>query len=323
MINRVLSTIRKSGLLKKGDAVVVGVSGGPDSTALLYVLRGLQKELKLRLYVAHLDHMLRKDSSSDERFVRALAEKLKLPFISTRIDVKKLAFRGSVEEIARNARLGFLFNTAKKAGARKIALGHTLDDQAETVLMRVLRGSGLYGLSAILASREIAGFEIIRPLIETKRKEIEKFLKSKKITPRYDASNTEDKYFRNKLRNNLLPLLEKDYNSNIKEVLSNLAETSGQDYLYMRESAERFIKRNKISLSISFDNLKGMHPALRRMVIRIILERLQGNTRRINFTHMREIEDLIKKRPTGSIVDLPKGISVIKKKKTLRFVINA
>ena len=316
--DKVKSTIRKYNLIKKHDRIIIGVSGGPDSVALLYLLNSLRKELRVSLHICHLDHMLRKDSYKDAEFVKELAEKLKVPITAGQINVKQIAKKGSPEEIARNCRLGFLFKVAKDIKADKIALGHNLDDQAETVLMRILRGTGLYGLSGISPKREIAGYQIIRPLIEVSRKEIIAFLKRKKINPRMDTSNLEDIYFRNKLRNKLFPILEKEYNKNIKAVLANMADSIGYDYDYLQSVARRAVKR--LGHKINLKKLSQLHPAIQRLLLRLNIARLKGDTRRINFQHIREIEDLILNRPVNSIVDLPRGISVVKKKKTLLFL---
>lgn len=312
VIEKVKKTIKRYSLISKNDKVLVAVSGGPDSVALLSVLNGLKKELKLFLHIAHLDHMLRKDSGKDRLFVEKLAERLKLPFTATQVNVKLLAKKGSVEEIARNARLGFLFRVAREIKADKIALGHNLDDQAETVLMRILRGSGLYGLAGILPKRTIAGFQIIRPLIEVRRREIEAYLRRKKIKVRRDASNLEDIYLRNKIRNSLLPLLEREYNRNIKEVLANMADSAAYDYDYLIRAARRSIR--KPTARIALKKFLRMHPAMQRLVLRLMIAQVKGDTRRITFQHIKEIEDLVLNRPPNSIVDLPKGISVIKKK---------
>ena len=210
MLKKVKETIKKYGLIAPGDAILIGVSGGPDSVVLLCILNNLKKELKLKLHVAHLDHMLRTDSASDAEFVRKLCQRFKLPFTLGKINVKAQANKGSLEESARNIRLDFLFKTAKAIKAKKIALGHNFDDQSETVLMRICRGTGLYGLCGILPIREISGFRIIRPLLEIRRAQIESYLKAKGIKPRRDSSNSSDLYLRNKIRNRLMPLLEKE-----------------------------------------------------------------------------------------------------------------
>ncbi len=316
---RVKNTIKKYRLIGKNNKIVVAVSGGPDSVALLYLLNGLKKELNLILHIAHLDHMLRKGSHKDAEFVRGLAQNLNIPLTSAQINVKRIASKGSVEEIARNARLGFLFKVARDIKADRIAIGHNLDDQAETVLMRILRGSGLHGLSGILPKRTIAGYEIIRPLIEVKRKEIRAYLKRKKIQPLEDPTNEEDVYFRNKIRNNLLPLLEKDYNRNIKELLSNMAESVGVDYDYLNCLARQKVKVAKTKISLK--KLTGLHPALQRLIFRNAIAYVKGDTRRITFRHIKEIEDLFLNRPLNSIVDLPGGVSVIKSRGHLSFYI--
>ena len=316
LLDKVKSTIKQHGLIHKNDKILIGVSGGPDSVALLYLLNSLKKEFKLKLHIAHLDHMLRKDSGKDKEFVLNLAKRLKLPVTTAQINVKALATHGSIEEIARNARLGFLFKAAKDISAKKIALGHNLDDRAETVLMRLLRGTGLSGLSAILPKKNISAYQIIRPLIEIRRKEIEAFLKRKKIRPCIDASNLEDIYFRNKIRNRLLPLLEKEYNPNIKEILSNTSDTVAQDYDYLTKVAEKFMR--SIKTKIELKKFLKLHTSIRRLVLRAMIARVKGDTRRITLQHIKELEDLILNRPADSLVDLPKGIVAVKKKRALQ-----
>ncbi|MEW6075913.1 MAG: tRNA lysidine(34) synthetase TilS [Candidatus Omnitrophota bacterium] len=320
VLKNVLRTIERFRLLEKNDRVLIGVSGGPDSLALMYILDSLKKEYGLGLYVAHLDHMLRRESLQDASFVKRHAERLGIPFTMTSINIKELlhASKGSQEEVARNARLGFLFQVAKKLGVVKIALGHNLDDQAETVLMRIIRGAGLNGLSAMLAKRKIGGIVIIRPLLGVKRKEIELFLRRRKLKPRIDSSNLQDIYFRNKVRNRLMPLLEKGYNANIKEVLSNMAESVALDYDFLESKAERHIEGIKNRLLLR--KLMRMHPAFLRQVLRSSISRAQGSTRRIAFQHIKELEELIFKRPVGSIVDLPQGLSAVKRKNSLIFI---
>lgn len=324
ILKKVRETIRRYNLIQRKDKVLVAVSGGPDSVALIYILNSLKKEFDFNLHIAHLDHMLRKDSYKDKEFVESLAKKLALPVSSAQIDVKELSKKGSLEEIARNVRLGFLFKIAKEIKAKKIALGHNLDDQVETILMRILRGTGLYGLRGILPKREISGFTIIRPLINVSRKEIEGYLKKRKIKPLIDYTNLEDIYLRNRIRHRLIPLLEKEYNPNIKEILANMAESIGRDYDYLSGLAEDlFLKEAKLRTKnrVKFDLSRfiKIHPCLQRILIRLAFFRLKGDLRRFEFRHIKEIEELIYFRPINSIVDLPKGISVIKKKNSICF----
>lgn len=310
-------TIGRYKLIDRGDLVLVAVSGGADSVCLLYLLQALSRVLGFKLQIAHLDHMLRKGSKKDAEFVKCLGVKLGIPVVTGKINVRGLAKKGSLEEIARNARLEFLLKVAKGIKADKIALAHNLDDQAETVLMRILRGTGLYGLAGIIPKRKLYGFTVIRPLIRVQRREIEAFLKRKRIKPRIDKTNFQDVYFRNKLRNKLIPLLKEQYNPRIKDVLSNMAESIAFDYDYLNRQALRLAegKHNRIDIA----KFLKLHPAMQRLILRLNISRLQGSTRRITFAHVKEIEDLIANRPVNSIVDLPKGIVVLKKAKSILF----
>ncbi len=310
--------IKKHKLIDRNDKIVIGVSGGADSVCLLYLLNSLRKEYGLTLYIAHLDHLLRQESGKDAKFVKELGQKLGIPVILGSIDVKGLVRNTSLEESARNVRLEFLAGVANKLKAGKIALAHNFDDQAETVLMRILRGAGLSGLSGIPLRRKMGEVEIIRPLLNVRRKDIEGFLRKRKISFCIDKSNTDEVYFRNKIRHKLLPLLEKGYNSNIREVLFNLAQNAGSDYEYLKASAARFLKNSNSNLDLV--KLKALHPSIMRLKLREAIASLQGDTRRITFKHIQELEDLIFNRPQGSIVDLPKGIQVKKTRKSLKFI---
>jgi len=157
----------------------------------------------------------------------------------------------------------------------------------------------------------------IRPLLETSRKEIEGFLKRRGVKPRIDSTNKEDVFFRNKIRHNLIPLLKKEYNKNITEVLANLAESISYDYEYLDQIARNKVKGNNLLLNIK--RIRRLHPAILRLKIRQSIACIQGDTRRIGFQHIKELEDMLNNRPIGSIVDLPKGISVKKTRNALRF----
>mgnify|MGYP001610427287 FL=1 len=325
-LDKIQNTIKKFSLLAKADKVIVGVSGGPDSVALCLALQKLKEAWNLKLYVAHLDHGLRAGSGKDVEFVRKLCRNLEIEFFSKKIEVRRFCPVGSLEEAARKARFEFFSALSKKLNADKLALGHNLDDQAETVLMRLIRGAGLSGLSAILPKRDINGLCVIRPLIETSRYEINGFLGKENAAYRSDPTNKEDIFLRNRIRKYLLPLLEKNYNKNIKAVLASLAQVSGQDYLFIEEEARnifRTIARNKknVVISLNLNKLKLLPVSLRRMVIRLSIAKVQGDTRRIEFRHLAEIEDLLINRPVLSIVHLPKGLEASKSKSGLDFSI--
>jgi len=316
-MNKFEKTILKHNLIQKRDKILVGVSGGPDSLALLLNLFSLKSKLGLTLYIAHLDHGLRKDSGSDALFVKHWAKRLGIPCAIKRINPIFLKKKGSLEELCRDLRLDFFIQTAKKIKADKIALGHNLDDQAETVLMRLLRGTGLSGLAGISLMRKIRGRIFIRPLLETSRFEIDKYLKRRQIKSRTDSTNREDLFFRNKIRHNLIPLLKSQYNKNIIKVLANLARSVFYDYEYLNQAAQRALKGNPLRLNLK--KIVKLHPSILRLKLRQSISSIQGDTRRITFRHIHELEDLIFSRPSGSIVDLPKGIYVQKSPKVLLF----
>jgi tRNA(Ile)-lysidine synthase len=317
MLRKINNTVRRNRLIKNGDKILIGVSGGPDSLSLLYILKTLQKENRTTLHIAHIDHGLRKCSVRDAEFVKALGGKLGIPVTCSKINLKSLSARGSIEEIARNARLNFLVTLAKKIKADKVALGHNADDQAETVLMRLLKGTGLQGLSGILPKRNLFGVTFIRPLIGVRRKEIESYLKKIGVRARIDETNFNYIFTRNKIRHKLLPLLEKEYNRNIREVLCNLGECSGTDYdyLYTLSSAQLEGFKRKLRL----DSFLRLHPAMQRMILRHNIALIKGDTRRITFKHLKELEDMLLNRPVNSVVNLPRGVAVKKTAKYLQF----
>ena len=311
LLSQVQKTISRYRMLNKRDKVVVACSGGPDSVALLYLLNELKEKLDLRLFVAHFNHKLRgKESDLDEKFVRKLASFLKLKIFVKSIEVKKEAKRRrlSLEECARVLRYGFLNQIADKIGAQRIALGHNSDDQAETVLMRLIRGSGSLGLSGIPPIKE----RIIRPLIEIKREEIEKFLTEKKIEYRIDSSNLRPDFLRNKVRLHLLPIIEKEYNPKIKEVLNRTAKILSAQERYLREEGLKCYRRvclkeaeDKIILDLK--RFFNYDISLKRIIIRLGLEKLKGDLTQFGFEPIESVLKLVEEKKSGKRVDLSKS----------------
>lgn len=320
LVEAVRKTIDTYRLFEKESRVVVGVSGGPDSLTLLLSLHQLAPVYGLKLSVVHVDHAMRPTSGRDAEFVRSFCRSRGIPatVVKVRLPAQK---RGSLEELMRAARLKALFTRAKQLRCTTIALGHTLDDQAETVLMRLLRGSGLYGLSAIQPKRRISGFNLVRPLIETTRSEVDRFLKQERIKPRLDQTNTQDIFLRNRVRKRLLPLLAREYNPNIKSVLAATASTAADDYDFLEQCAhERFRRMGRRILLRRFLTL---HPAMQKLCLRLAIIRCQGDTRRITHTHILELLNLARHRPVGSLVHLPKGLCAAKLKDRLSLSIKA
>ena len=323
-------------MLTKGDRVLVGVSGGPDSAALLLVLHGLRKELRLKLYAASLNHMFRKDAAEDVKFVKSLAGKLKMPFFAGKVNIPNLhkSQGGSKEDLARSVRYEFFLRAAKKFNANKIALGHTKDDQAETVLMRLIYGAGTTGLSGIPATRKLGTHLIVRPLIETTRADINLYLKEKKIKARIDATNFQDVYKRNKIRKQLISLLEKEYNPNIKEALARTADLLRDDRDLLEEvllkdvfakvikagpEPERFGAGRKNTIRLNLKRFDRLHVALKKYVLRECIRRVNLRLTGIEYRHWRLLKDFIAKRKNKASWHLPYGCRVRIKRGSVLF----
>ncbi|MDP6180938.1 MAG: tRNA lysidine(34) synthetase TilS, partial [Desulfatiglandales bacterium] len=236
-IKKVKETLSRYGMIDPGDLVIVAVSGGPDSVCLLDILHELKAELAVRLVVAHYNHGLRGgEDESETRFVRHLASAMNFPFETENASFFIEGKTASLEERARNARYEFLERLKGKLHAQKIAMGHHLNDQAETVLMRLLRGSGPSGLAGIPPKRDDT---IIRPLIELKREEIDSYVKRRELSYRVDRSNFDTRYLRNKIRLELLPLLL-EYQPQFVEHLGQLAVILREDDKYLETEAEKW-----------------------------------------------------------------------------------
>jgi len=310
------------------DAVLVGVSGGPDSVALLHVLFKIVSKLSLTLGVAHLNHQIRSvDSDRDEKFVASLAENLNLPFYSQRKDVLsyKEHLKLSLEEAARRVRYEFFYQIAIENKYNKIALGHQGDDNAELVLMYLFRGSGPPGISGIPPVRNNFSQygKIVRPFIGLLRHEIMDYLAAKKLEYVTDTSNEDTQFLRNKVRRELIPLLKKSYNPRIIETLNRLSSIIRSDEEWIEdiifplyEDIILYSEESKIALSIP--KLDRIHIAPKRRIIRKAIESIKGDLRRIAFSHIASVIKLLEKRgPSYGSLDLPDDITVTRKTDTL------
>ncbi|MDO5556409.1 MAG: tRNA lysidine(34) synthetase TilS, partial [Clostridia bacterium] len=210
MKQKVLQTIKKNKLIQNGEAIVVGVSGGPDSICLLHVLNELKNELNFKIYVAHINHMIRKEADEETEYVKEFCEKLEIEYYIKKVDVIKKAnvLKKGIEETGRNVRYQFFNEILEKTNSNKIATAHNNNDKIETILMNILRGSGMSGLKGIEPMRNS---KYIRPLIEIERNEIEEYCKINKLNPRIDKSNQDNTYTRNKIRNIVIPYIKKEF----------------------------------------------------------------------------------------------------------------
>ena len=310
-----VETIRKYRMIRPGEKIAVAVSGGPDSMALLYLLHDLREELGCVLHIAHLDHMLRgEESEADVDYVKEHAEKLNLPITVEVLDVRKMiTSKESLESGARRIRYEFYEKIMADTGADKVAQGHNSDDQAETVIMRLLRGSGAHGLGGIPPVRG----SFIRPLIETSRSDIDDYLRLLQVTPRQDSSNLSAIYRRNKIRLELLPFLEREYSPNIKQILQQTGELlrTENDLLttLTEEAAAQCVQcPDAKTTAIRISGLGGHHLALQRRILRLVIKTLVGDLGGFDYGHIRDILELAHFGATGSIINVPRGISAEK-----------
>ena len=242
MKQKILKTIKKYNLIENGDRLVIGVSGGPDSICLLHVLNELKNELNFKICVAHINHMIREEADSETEYVKEFCKKLEIECFIKRIDVMKIAnnLKRGTEETGRQIRYKFFDEVLEKTRSNKIATAHNNNDKVETILMNILRGSGLSGLKGIEAIRDK---KFIRPLIEISREEIEEYCEVNNLKPKIDKSNNENIYTRNKVRNVVIPYIKDEFNPNILKTINRLSEVATEENDYLNKvTAETFNK---------------------------------------------------------------------------------
>ena len=269
--------ILAQGIVPYGSRLLVGVSGGADSMALLHLLYALRHDLALDIIVVHYDHALRPGSAGDRRFVEKISAGLGLACLSERNRAK--CPRGiSVEDFARARRFDFFIRMAGKARADGVALAHTRDDLAETVLMRILRGTGLSGLRGIMPRRMISGVLFLRPMLEVTRAEVEGFLAGIKVEHREDPTNEADAFLRNRIRHELIPYIARKFAPAVKEKLAELGLSAASDYdlmeVLLQKALRRTLRPGARSVKIIIKAWKACPQPIRRMVLRSAVERI-------------------------------------------------
>lgn len=314
LIDDVRKTMTKHNMLEYGDKIVVGVSGGPDSLCLLHVLKKLSGEYCCSLYAAHLNHKFRgKAADSDAEFVADICRKWSIPAFIEVFDVPAYIEETglSPEEAGREIRYRLFNQVCEKVGGNKIAVAHNLNDHAETILMRFMRGSGIDGLKGIEAVRG----NIIRPLLEIERLRIEEYCDENGLNPRIDKTNLESIYHRNKIRLELIPYIEKNFNPNIMMALNRFSGLikDENDYLEieagkkLQEIAE--ILEDRVIIDIS--GLMAVHAALQRRIVRQCIERLSNTLNGFEFKHFEGVLEIAQKA-TGAAVMLPHKLKAFK-----------
>ncbi len=316
----VRKTIEERELIQPGDRIILGLSGGPDSLALLNILASFQQELNFTLYALHVNHKIRgEEADRDMRYCISCCKNLKVPLTVKAIDIPSISkeLGTSLEEAGRIVRQQALKKKALRikeenpVGRVRIALAHNKDDQAETVLMRILRGTGVHGLAAMEYERE-DGF--IRPLLDCPRTAIEEYCKENDLRPRTDSTNLVAEYTRNRIRLRLIPQLEEEYNPNLKDGLVRLAESAREDDSFIDDIAKRQLPRlvykNQDGPAESWDSmprrqLAQMDSALAKRVVRLMFARA-GLKQDIGAIHLNNLIAAIDK-PEGSTIEFPKG----------------
>ena len=324
---KVLETIKKYNLIENGDKLVLGVSGGPDSISMLDILNKIRQDNEIKLnfeiVVAHINHMIREEAKEDELYVKNYCKKNNIEFYSKSIDVKKLANTNKIgtEEAGRNARYDFFNEILEKTKSNKIAIAHNKNDNAETMIMNIIRGSGVSGLKGIEPKRGI----YIRPLIECERIEIENYCEEQKLNPRIDKTNFENEYTRNKIRNIIIPYVRKEFNPNIINTLERLSNLVKEEEDYIEKQVlsiyNRIIieeKEKEIVLELKIFN--AQEKVIKSRLILYTITRLFGSSQGIEKIHIEDIIKLCSKNIGNKYLTPNKKIKILVKNHKIYFL---
>jgi tRNA(Ile)-lysidine synthase len=320
LFNQVKRAIDRYHLLEKGDRLIVGVSAGVDSMVLLHLLNAYREAFDLFLIVAHANHGLRPvESEKEAELVQKEAARFGIPFEYGQFNVKEFQKTGglSPQDAARRIRFHFFYDLLQKHHAQKIALGHHADDQVETVLLRLIRGSGLQGLKGMLPLRE---GKVIRPLLEVWREKIQSFAIEKKIPFLSDSSNLKNDYLRNRIRLTLIPLMEREYQPNLKEILLRTSNILREENDYLEKEAEaayqKVLQRERDTLSFKFSEYQSLHQAIQWRVLKKILGRVYDWGMAVEEGEWSDVHKIHRKLDQSSpsfLLELPHGAWVEKR----------
>ena len=328
MEEKILETIKKYKLMQEGDKIIVGVSGGPDSICLLNALETILKEEKIyfKLFVAHVNHGIRKEAKQDAEFVKEYCIKNKIPCFIKEVNILEMSSKNKIgtEEAGRKVRYEFFNEILKKVDGNKIATAHTKNDNVETVLMNLIRGTGISGLKGIDPIRDNI---YIRPLIECDRKEIEDYCIKHKLNPRIDKTNFENTYTRNKIRNLLIPYVQKEFNPNIIEAISRLSNIAREENLYFEKIVintykDLKIEQNEKEIILDLKKFNQLEEVIKNRIILYTISELLGNMQGIEKVHIRDII-LLCNRNIGNKFLIPnKKVKILVKDKKIFFISN-
>ena len=329
MKNKILGTIKKYNMIQTGEKVVLAVSGGPDSICMLDILNDIKNDLsidlKFEIIVAHVNHMIREEAEDDERYVKKYCEEKQIEFYSKSIDVKKIANNNKIglEEAGRKERYNFFDEVLNKTNAQKIAIAHNKNDNVETVLMHILRGSGINGLKGIEAKRG----KYIRPLINCERNEIEEYCNEKNLQPKIDKTNFENEYTRNKIRNLLIPYIQKEFNPNIIKTIDRLSDLVTQEENYMDNQVKKIYEeilvdeklKDKI-IELDLKKFNTQEKVIKSRLILYTITRLFGNSKGIEKIHIEDILKLCDNNIGNKYLTPNKNIKILVKNHKIYFI---
>ena len=326
MKQKVLETIKKFNLIKDGDKIVLGVSGGPDSISMLNILNEIKHEqsIKFEIYVAHVNHLIRKEAIDDEKYVEDYCNKKDIEYYIKRIDVEQIANNKKIgtEEAGRNARYDFFEEILQKTGSNKIAIAHNKNDKIETIIMHLLRGSGLQVLKGIEPIRDN---KYIRPLIECERQEIEQYCEENELNPRIDKTNFENEYTRNKIRNIVIPYIKQEFNPNILQTLSRLSDVATEESDYVDKQTQKIyqqilMERTNKQIVLNLKEFNKQEKVIKNRLILLATKQLMGSTQGIEKIHIEDIIKLCNNNIGNKYLTPNKNIKILIKDKKINFI---
>lgn len=325
----VLETIRKYNLIEQDDTIIIGVSGGPDSMCLLDILYCLKNTLSINIAVAHINHMIREEADKETEYVKNYCKEKDIPCYIKKVDVINLAKEQKLgtEEMGRKIRYDFFEEVAKKLGANKIATAHNANDNAETVLMNLMRGSGISGLKGIEIKRKSQDVTYIRPIKECERSEIEEYCKENKLNPQIDKSNFENIYTRNKIRNELIPYLQKEFNPSIIQGLNRLSELATEEDEYFKKIiAEVYetikIGENEEEIILDLKLFNNLDKVIKQRILLYTINKVIGTTQGIGKIHIEDLIELCQNNIGNKYLTPNKKIKIFIKKGKIFFTPN-
>ena len=328
MKEKVLNTIKKYNLIKNGDKIVLGVSGGPDSICMLDILNDIRNdkeiELTYEIVVAHVNHLIRDEAKDDENFVRDFCKEIGVQFYSKSIDVQKIANNNKIgtEEAGRNARYDFFDEILEKTNSNKVAIAHNKNDKIETIIMNVLRGSGIAGLRGI---EPIKNDKYIRPLIDCERLEIEQYCKDNNIDARIDKTNFENVYTRNKVRNVVIPYIKQEFNPNIVQTIDRLSNLVKEEDDYLESLIrtkynELIIGQKAKELIMDLKKFNKEEKVIKSRLLLYTISRLLGTTKGIEKIHIEDVIKLAENNIGNKYLTPNKNIKILVKNHKIYFI---